>query len=110
MVKERWCAKCGKEFEEKEVIKHHDYDEIVLACGHTSKDVRRSLMEHVSVSDSVAARVIRFESDEEMDRAFYELIHNSNSGFSGIGEREISITKEQEELLKRKNILYKPVS
>jgi hypothetical protein len=109
MVKKRSCNKCGKEIEEKKVIKHHDYDEIVLACGHTSKHVTRSLMDNVSVSDSVTARVIRFESNEEMDRAFYELIHNSNSGFTGIGEREISITKEQEELLKRKNILYIPI-
>lgn len=110
MVKKKWCDKCGKEIEEKEVIKHHDYDEIVLACGHTYKHVTRSIMEHVSVSDSVTARVIRFESDEDMDKAFYELIHNSNSGFTGIGEKEISVTKEQQELLKRKQIPYKLIS
>ena len=50
--------------------------------------------------------VISFDSNDEMDKAFFELIHNSNSGLIGISEIVIGVNKEQLELLKRKNIKY----
>jgi hypothetical protein len=49
---------------------------------------------------------ISFETDEDMDRAFHQLVHNSNSEFIGLEERTIAVTKEQLELLHSKNIMY----
>jgi hypothetical protein len=100
------CPICNKEVEEKEVVQHPDYKEIVLTCGHKHRRVERDIMQNVNVSDQVTAQVISFDNDEDMDNAFYELIHNSDSGFSGVGEKEIIVTNKQCELLKRKNIHY----
>jgi hypothetical protein len=48
--------------------------------------------------------IISFDTDEDMDKAFFELIYNSNEGFTGINEREIYITKAQYEMLRYKDI------
>ena len=52
---------------------------------------------------------ISFNTDEDMNSAFFELIHNSSEGFSGIGEKEINITQEQCIMLNSKNIKYQHV-
>ncbi len=44
-----------------------------------------------------------------MDKAFFELIHNSSEGFSGIGEKELSITSEQCKMLDSKDIKYEHI-
>jgi hypothetical protein len=65
----------------------------------------------VNVSDYGNAYLISFETDEDMDNAFYELIHDSRSGFtSGASKRQIILSGEQIELLKTKNIRYKIVA
>lgn len=50
--------------------------------------------------------VISFQTDEDMDKGFDELIYNSNSKISAVDERQIAITQEQLKLLKNKNIGY----
>lgn len=50
--------------------------------------------------------VISFHTDEDMDKAFDELIHNSNSKISAVDERQIAVSQEQLKLLKNKNISY----
>jgi hypothetical protein len=49
---------------------------------------------------------ISFETDEDMDKAFSQLVYNSNSIFIGLEERTIAVTEEQLELLHSKNIMY----
>lgn len=106
MVKKTWCTKCQKDVEEKAVIKHDDHDEIVLACGHTRKHVARSIMEkHISVSDKVTARVIRFETEEDRVNGFYELLL-SKSQFRGIDKNMFQVNDEQQKLLDDKHIKY----
>lgn len=52
---------------------------------------------------------ISFNTDEDMDKAFFELIHNSEEGFSGIGEKELNITAQQCQMLDNKNIKYEHI-
>src|SRR3989442_7324292 len=47
MVSKEKCNECKKEVERKEVIKHHDHDEIVLTCGHKYRFFRRNITEHI---------------------------------------------------------------
>jgi hypothetical protein len=68
MVKKTWCSKCKKEVEEKEVIKHDDHDDIVLACGHSRKHITRSLMENVQISER-----LRININRTLDEASREL-------------------------------------
>jgi len=52
------CSTCGKVVERKEAIKHDNYDEIVLSCGHRRKFVRMNPKEVVLGSDSVTGRKV----------------------------------------------------
>jgi hypothetical protein len=99
------CSTCGKVVERKEVIKHDDYDEIVLTCGHKYRFFRRSIMENIHLSENVTARVIRFETEEDRINGFYELLL-SKSQFRGIEKNKFEVTDEQRKILTDKQIKY----
>ena len=52
---------------------------------------------------------ISFDSPEEKDKGFFELIQNSGSGFTGVGKNEFIVTPDQISLLKRKDIKFTPI-
>jgi hypothetical protein len=49
---------------------------------------------------------ISFDSPEEKDKGFFELIQTSGSGFTGVGINEFIVTSEQIDLLKSKDIKF----
>jgi two-component SAPR family response regulator len=51
-------------------------------------------------------RTVAFNTDDDMDKAFYELVHNIKGGFTGVNENSIIITKEQCDKLNEKNVNY----
>lgn len=59
MGEKRFCVKCNKDVEIINVIRHEDYEEQILSCGHTGRRVERELHEAISISDKVEANVIK---------------------------------------------------
>jgi hypothetical protein len=53
---------------------------------------------------------IRFESPEDKNNGFFELVQNSGSGFSGAGTNEYFITQKQGDILRGKNINFTVVN
>jgi hypothetical protein len=49
---------------------------------------------------------ISFNSKEDKDNGFFELIQTSGSGFMGTGKNEFLISEEQGRLLRDKNINF----
>jgi hypothetical protein len=49
---------------------------------------------------------ISFNTKEDKDKGFFELIQTSGSGFTGIGKNEFIITQEQKVLLDNKHINF----
>jgi hypothetical protein len=103
-----YCVICKKQVEIKEEKKGSDHDEIVLTCGHTRRLFKRSHMEHIPISDSVTARIIRFNTEEDRMNGFYELLL-SKSQFRGIDKNKFEVNEEQRKLLSDKRIKYTDV-
>lgn len=53
--------------------------------------------------------VISFESDEDMNKAFEEIIYKINGKFVGVDENSILVSKEICESLEENNIKYKHI-
>jgi hypothetical protein len=53
---------------------------------------------------------VRFPTDEDMDRAFDTIIHDSENGFTGVDDNTIIINTDQcnmlEELMKNKQLNF----
>ena len=62
-------------------------------------------------SENAESCVIRFPTNDDMDKAFEQLIYNSKEGFTGIDENTIAISPEQcDELKNSGNIKYEHVT
>ena len=53
------CNECKKDVERKEVIKHPDHDEVVLACGHKYRFFTREIVENINLSEKVKVNIIK---------------------------------------------------
>ena len=52
---------------------------------------------------------ISFNTEEDKNKGFFELIQTSGSGFIGIGKNEFIITQEQKVLLNNKHINFETI-
>jgi hypothetical protein len=51
--------------------------------------------------------ILSFENEEDMDRAFEQLIYKINGDFAGVSENSIMVSKEICEILEKNNVKYK---
>jgi hypothetical protein len=64
------------------------------------------------MAESKTSGVIRiiFNSPEDKNDGFFELVQRSGSGFSGSGKNEYIITRDQGDLLRAKNISFTEIN